>query len=126
MMTRTHRSKDVQMVDGNEIMDCRNDLIDLMNSPSGFVEQEGRLCKFHPHATLGFSIYFDYDKTKTMAVKVQSADTHDEMTAVWDMHVLAGSLEQFTEMYSKWYKKYKVPHMEASKSGGGDDAVTNS
>ena len=58
------------MVDGNEIMDCRNDLIDLMNSPSGFVEQEGRLCKFHPHATLGFSIYFDYDKTKTMAVNV--------------------------------------------------------
>ena len=61
-----------------------------------------------------------------MAMKVQTVDDHEQMVAVWDMHVIAESKEQFIEMYSKWYDMYKVPQMEASKKGGGDDAVANS
>ena len=53
------------------------------------------------------------------------------MVAVWDMHVLSESLEEYIENYSKWYKEFKVPdkvrnylHMQELKKKGGDDEDT--
>ena len=113
-MTRTHKSEDVQVVSSIEILACRNEVEQAMY-------QYGGKSKFYPHTSLGWSVYFDYNENKKMALKVQPAETHDEMVAVWDLHVISESLEDFIEIYSKWYKMYKVPHMEASKSGGDDD-----
>jgi len=106
--------------DAFDVMDCRNDVIDTLGGEM-----------FDPHSTLGNTIYFDYSKgddskSMKMAMKVQTEDDHEQMVAVWDMHAIAESKEQFIEMYSKWYDMYKAPQMEARKNGGGDDAVADS
>ena len=111
--------------DSFDVMDCRNNVIDTLDHWGG----GGKM--FNCHSTLGNTIYFDYNKdddsqSMKMAMKVQTEDDHEQMVAVWDMHVIAESKEQFIEMYSKWYDMYKAPQMEARKNGGGDDAVANS
>jgi hypothetical protein len=119
-----------------DVMDCREDVIDALRL---WGHDGGR---FNTTGTLGNTIYFDYNTEEhsqriwsrtghggqcmEMAMKVQTVDDHEQMVAVWDMHVIAESKEQFIEMYSKWYDMYKAPQMEARKNGGGDDAVANS
>ena len=94
---------------------------------------------FNCHTVEGWSVYFDYNqsssvmtKKRQMAFKVQPQEEHDEMVAVWDMHVLSESLEEFIKVYSRWHKEFKVPdkvrlylrRKEMELKRGGDDANT--
>jgi hypothetical protein len=127
---KEHPAMPEDKVPVNKVLSCRHDIETAMDVRS----QDGE--RFNLHGSLGWSVYFGYKEViqgndfgkepVEMAFKVQPAETHDEMVAVWDMHCLSESKEKFIEMYSKWYDMYKVPHMEASKKGGGDDAVANS
>lgn len=106
--------------DSFDVMDCRNNVIDTLDHWGG----GGKM--FDCHSTLGNTIYFDYNKdddsqSMKMAMKVQTEDDHEQMVAVWDMHVIADSKEHFIEMYSKWYDEFIVPKR---KGGVNEDTVT--
>ena len=125
-------NEDHQNMDSSDVYEARRDLVELMDSPSGFIGERGQ---FHAHGACGWTVDFDYwskdkqSKFKRMNLKVQPVETHSEMSVLWEMHQMLKSPEDFCEWYLDWYKEYKVPDKVRSYfywnkviREGGDDA----
>ena len=94
--------------DSFDVMDCRNNVIDTLDHWGG----GGKM--FDCHSTLGWTVYFDYNRgddsqSKRMALKVQPVEEYEQMSALWDMHKTSDDPEIFIKRYAKWYKQYMVP-----------------